>query len=215
MMFSKIIVFTRYPSPGKTKTRLIPLLGAKGAATLQARLTEQVVAMVKHFSVSCSVPMEIRYNGGSTVLMSQWLGKHLVYRRQKGVGLGVKMRRTFEESFEEGFARVILVGTDVVGMSVPILETSLYLLDDHDLVIGPANDGGYYLLGLRAPQPELFRAISWGSGNVLTETLGRAGKLGLHVGFVQALNDVDRPEDILKLPPHERLKYLERREAPF
>jgi uncharacterized protein len=215
MMYSKIIVFTRYPRPGKTKTRLIPLLGGKGAATLQRKLTERVVTVVKHFSESCNVPIEIRYHGGSAVLMSRWLGNDLVYRRQEGVGLGRKMHRAFQEAFEDGCAGVILVGADVLGISVPILEASLDLLASHDLVLGPANDGGYYLLGLREPRPEIFENISWGSSDVLTETVERAGKLGLDVGFVQALDDVDRPEDFLKLNLHGWFTQLERRGHQF
>jgi hypothetical protein len=209
MRSSHIIVFTRYPVPGMAKTRLIPLLGAERAATLQAQLTEQVVTIVKHFSESCNVPIEIRYDGGSELLMSQWLGSDLVYRRQKGVGLGVKMHRAFQEAFEEGCARVIVVGADVLGLNKPILQASVDLLDDHDLVLGPANDGGYYLLGLREPQPAIFENISWGSSNVLTETVERAGELDLNVGFVQTLDDVDRPEDILKLNLHEWLALTE------
>ncbi|MGO8878002.1 MAG: TIGR04282 family arsenosugar biosynthesis glycosyltransferase [Desulfomonilaceae bacterium] len=195
---ARIIVFTRYPEPGRTKTRLIPLLGAKGAATLQGKLTEQVVSVVKRFSRSCNVSMEIRYNGGCVDLMSQWLGDDLLYRRQTGVGLGAKMYQAFQDAFEEGCARVVVIGADILGISESILGGALDCLAEHDLVLGPANDGGYYLLGLRAPQPELFREISWGSGEVLRETVELAREFGLSLGFVKALDDVDRPDDIHK-----------------
>ncbi|MGC8660530.1 MAG: TIGR04282 family arsenosugar biosynthesis glycosyltransferase [Desulfomonilaceae bacterium] len=199
MMSSRIIVFTKYPNPGATKTRLIQLLGAQGSATLHARLTEEVVTVVRLFSETCNVPMEIRYYGGSPALMSQWLGDDLAYRTQEGIDIGMKMHVAFQEAFEEGCTRVVLLGTDIFGMSVAILKASLDLLNDHDLVLGPANDGGYYLVGLREPRPEIFENISWGSGNVLTETLQSARAIGLNIQFVQALDDVDRPEDIAKL----------------
>ena len=202
-MCPRIIVFGRYPEPGRTKTLLIPLLGAKEAATLQRKLTEQVVSIVKLFSRSCNVSIEIRYDGGCADLMSQWLGADLLYREQAGVGLGAKMYQAFQDAFEEGCTRVILVGTDILGMSEQVLEGALDCLAEHDLVLGPANDGGYYLLGLRAPQPELFQEISWGSREVLRETVELASQLGLSLGFVKALDDVDRPEDIQKLNLHE------------
>jgi rSAM/selenodomain-associated transferase 1 len=200
---ARIIVFTRYPEPGKTKTRLIPLLGARGAATLQCKLTEQVVSLVKRFSRSRNVTMEIRYNGGSVDLMSQWLGDDLLYRKQLGGDLGARMYQAFQEAFAEGCARVIVVGSDILGFSESILQDALDCLAEHDLVLGPANDGGYYLLGLRASQPELFREISWGSAEVLRETTELASQLGLSLGFVKALDDVDRPEDIQKLNLYE------------
>ena len=204
MMSSRIIVFTRYPIPGRTKTRLIPTLGAKGAADLQRHLTEQVVETVRQCSQSCGVQVEIRFNGGSATLMSRWLGTNLVYRRQEGRDLGEKMFNSFQQAFAEGSLKVILIGADIPDLTVTILEASLDLLDENDVVLGPANDGGYYLLGLREPTPSIFQNISWGSSRVLAETSQRAYGLGLKLGFVKTLDDVDSPQDILKMGCHDR-----------
>jgi len=148
--------------------------------------------------------VEIRFNGGSATLMSRWLGTNLVYRRQEGRDLGEKMFNSFQQAFAEGSLKVILIGADIPDLTVTILEASLDLLDENDVVLGPANDGGYYLLGLREPTPSIFQNISWGSSRVLAETSQRAYGLGLKLGFVKTLDDVDSPQDILKMGCHDR-----------
>jgi uncharacterized protein len=198
-MDSKIIIFTRYPEPGKTKTRLISALGPDGAATLYRRMAEHTVGVARELAQIRGVSLEVRYHGATKDLMSSWLGDDLDYREQTGHDLGARMSRAFEDAFDDGFTRVIIVGCDCPGISIGILDTALERLTEWDLVLGPANDGGYYLIGLREPHSELFRNVAWGTDRVLDQTVGIAHYLQLSVIFVSALDDVDRPQDLLKL----------------
>jgi rSAM/selenodomain-associated transferase 2 len=109
------------------------------------------------------------------------------------------MLAAFEESFQAGSKRVVLIGTDLPGLSAEIIESAFNELAFHEAVFGPANDGGYYLVALKAPKPGLFENMSWSTNTVLSETLERARSLGLSTALVTSLNDVDRPEDVAAL----------------
>jgi rSAM/selenodomain-associated transferase 1 len=106
------------------------------------------------------------------------------------------MNRAFVKAFEEGAGKVVLVGTDCPGLTADILRGAFGILHRNTLVLGPARDGGYYLLGLREPQPSLFADISWGTPEVLDQTVEVAGEIGLSMKFVDTLEDVDRIEDL-------------------
>jgi rSAM/selenodomain-associated transferase 2/rSAM/selenodomain-associated transferase 1 len=196
----RIIVFTRYPEPGETKTRLIPLLGPDGAARLHRRLAERVLDSARFIAKHREVSVEVRYEGGSREAMEQWLNGDCFLREQPGGDLGYRMWQTFQEAFESGHGRVVMVGTDIPGLSSAILENALDRLHDADVVLGPARDGGYYLMGLRKPSRELFTEMPWGTETVLETTVRAASRLGLSVAFVQPLQDIDRPEDLGHCP---------------
>jgi hypothetical protein len=106
------------------------------------------------------------------------------------------MNRAFQESFRAGMAKVVIVGTDCPGLSEGHAQMAFRALEDNDLVLGPANDGGYYLIGLRRPAAELFGGIPWGTEKVLAQTLKAAQTLALKTFLLEALSDVDRPEDL-------------------
>ena len=197
----RLIVFTRYPEPGKTKTRLIPALGEQGAADLQRRMTEHLISRIDSLPTSLSLTLEIRYEGGNETLMRSWLGDHFTYHHQPSGELGQRMRIVFDEAFRNGAEKVIIIGTDIPGISVDIIRDALEQLSRHDLAIGPARDGGYYLIGIRKSSwpeanPALFEKIAWGTGEVLTQTLIVAGKLGFNHMLLETLDDVDRPDDL-------------------
>lgn len=194
----KIIVFTRYPEPGKTKTRLIPLLGPEKAASFHKYSTELVISVVRTFAQDLFVTKEVCYTGGNPNLMVRWLGEDFVYALQTDGDIGVKMSRAFRQSLEADMNRIVLIGTDCPALSADILRAAFHGLLRNDVVLGPATDGGYYLIGLRRAADELFTDIEWGSSAVLAHTLQRAEKTGLSVGLVATLNDVDTPEDFLK-----------------
>jgi len=193
----KLIIFTRFPKPGETKTRLIPLLGEGGAAALHREMTSHIVKEAKTLMKTCPPAVEIRYDGGSERLMRDWLGPDYTYRHQGGGDLGRRMFFALEEAFSEGMNRVVLVGTDIPGLNGIIIETAMQELLGNDLVLGPATDGGYYLIGLnRPPNRALFTGISWGTGTVLAATLRIAKEYGFSTALVETLSDVDRPEDV-------------------
>lgn len=192
----RLILFTRYPEPGKTKTRLIPLLGPHGAADLQKQMTEHVLGRTGGFVSQRRVDMEVRYEGGNRGLMEEWLGSHISYRSQGRGDIGTRMAQAFSQAFNQGKKRVVIVGSDCPGINEATVRTAFDSLAQFDLVLGPANDGGYYLIGLRQEETKLFEDIPWGTAQVGARTLEIANQLGLRWVKVEPLDDVDRAEDI-------------------
>ncbi|MBW2307584.1 MAG: TIGR04283 family arsenosugar biosynthesis glycosyltransferase [Deltaproteobacteria bacterium] len=192
----RCIIFSRYPEPGKVKTRLIPVLGPEGASELQRRMTERTLELAKLLEALRSLSIEVRYEGCNGQIAEQWLGRHILYRHQGEGDLGERMARAFSEAFHEGMEQVVLVGTDIPGLTVDLMQRAFNELTCADVVLGPARDGGYYLIGLRRPIPQLFVDMPWGTDEVLEQTRRISDELGLSVTFLDFLDDVDRPEDL-------------------
>ena len=192
----RLILFTRYPMPGKTKSRLIPALGPDGAADLQCLMTERVLHRARQIERQRRVLIEVRYEGGNSRLIRQWLGRGLCYLRQGRGDLGERMARAFREAFADGAERVVLVGTDCPGVTADVFQKAFDSLADNDVVFGPATDGGYYLIGMRRFVPRLFVDMEWGSASVLQETIRVLDELKLTMVLVDKLDDIDRPEDL-------------------
>ena len=201
VMPERLIVFTRFPEPGKTKTRLIPALGAKGAARLQRQMTEHILATAAKASDRPGLTTEVRHEGGDTGLMQEWLGSQFSYRPQGPGDLGRRMALAFEEAFRDSKKAAVIVGSDIPGISADIIQQAFEGLQKNDLVLGPANDGGYYLIGMKNTIPaetygRLFEGINWGTGEVLSQTSQTARELGLRLILLESLGDVDRPADL-------------------
>jgi rSAM/selenodomain-associated transferase 2/rSAM/selenodomain-associated transferase 1 len=197
----RLIVFTRFPEPGKTKTRLIPALGRQGAAELQRQMTEHVISTVEKTLPPSELTLEVRHEGGSADLMRSWLGMQFIYRAQGSGDIGRRMARAFEEAFQSETERVVIIGSDIPGISADLIRRAFEELKKNDLVLGTAKDGGYYLIGMqRAAAPEaiapLFSGIKWGSREVISQTLSTAKALGLRFALLEKLADVDRIEDL-------------------
>lgn len=208
----RVIVFTRYPEPGKTKTRLIPELGPQGAADLQHDMTEHMVDAV---SSCASASVEIHYSGGTEEAMTRWLGEEATFREQGEGDLGDRMAGAFSDAFAEGVEHAAIIGIDCPDVTARIVDAALDRLRDCDLVLGPATDGGYYLIAVRAAardraMPALFETMEWGTDRVLEETTRRAKRANLRVALLAPLDDVDRPEDIVVW---ERSRALETKEG--
>lgn len=197
----QLIIFSRYPEPGKTKTRLIPHLGAEDAAQLQREMTEHTVKQAR----KTGADLELRYTGGSLDQMRDWLGADLEYTEQGDGDLGERMERAVTEHLKAGAERVVIIGSDCPSNDWKNIKDAFQRLNSHDLVIGPASDGGYYLIGLcragastRPPRPRpsatVFKNIDWGGEKVLEQTLSAASSLSVHQ--LRLLHDVDLPEDI-------------------
>jgi hypothetical protein len=191
-----LIIFTRYPAPGHTKTRLIPRLGPAGAAALQSEMTLHTLRWARALSARASVAVQVRFEGGDEDRMRACFGSDFSYRPQEAGDLGCRMAEAFEAAFATGAERVILVGTDCPGITAELVEDAFERLAAADLVLGPATDGGYYLIGLRRPLPALFADISWSCETVLRDTLQRARRLRVSATQLATLADVDRPEDL-------------------
>jgi len=196
MQPERLIVFSRYPEPGKTKTRLASVLEVEGAARLQREMAAHALSRARAFAAGRPVGLEVYYEGGSAGRMAEWLGPGLAYHPQLGGDLGARMENGFAGAFRSGAEKVVLVGTDCPGITTTILRSAFNLLGLFDLVLGPARDGGYYLIGLRRQAPELFRDVPWGTATVAARTLEAATELGLRAVTVDPLVDVDRPEDL-------------------
>lgn len=197
----RLMVFTRYPEAGVTKTRLIPALGPQGAADLQRRMTAHVVSQAVKFALGRKAAIEVRFEGGSENRMREWLGADHQYCRQGAGDIGARMRRALAAAFGAGAQRAVLIGSDIPGITAGILTAAFDYLDGADLVLGPAIDGGYYLIGIRGSvwaevADVLFNAMPWGSARVLTVTREKIAALGLQVVMLAVLADIDRPEDL-------------------
>lgn len=195
-----VILFTRYPEPGQCKTRLIPALGASGAAALHREMTRRILAQMDELAKRLPHRQEIHYDGGSRARMASWLGSSRHYRRQAAGDIGCRMREAI--SAHQGRARrLLLIGSDCPDLTGDLLRDAFAALDSHDLVLGPAFDGGYYLIGVHAGSSSLvcrtlFQDIPWSSGQVYSMTQARAEQLHLRCHILTTLHDIDTPEDL-------------------
>lgn len=196
-----LILFTRCPEPGTTKTRLIPLLGPEGAAAFQERMGRHALTCALRLAAERGASIEVRHEGGSLRRMQAWLGPQALFRPQGPGDLGRRMAESLSRAFAEGAARAVIIGTDIPGISPSHLAQAFEALNRNDLVFGPAADGGYYLIGVRAESfrrgaPYLEAHIPWGGAGVLRRSLAVARGAGLTWETLGRLADVDRPEDL-------------------
>ncbi len=198
----QLILLTRYPEAGVTKTRLIPALGPAGAADLQRRMTAYVLAQAEVLAHARRMAIEVRFEGGTEDHMRASLGDGSCYTRQSGGHIGGRMQRALTDAFNEGVERAVLIGSDIPGITATILAAAFDHLESVDIVLGPAKDGGYYLIGLRhsvwaGVAKELFRNVPWGTERVLAATQEKIDTFGLEAVLLETLADVDRPEDLV------------------
>lgn len=198
---AQILLFTRYPAPGEAKTRLIPALGAAGAARCHRRMTEEALAAARRACAAegGSAGVTVCCTGAGLRDFRAWLGPDLRYERQKDGPLGVRMQQAFARAFAGGAASVLVMGADIPGISPRLLGQALRDLRDREVVLGPAADGGYYLLGMKRLHPSLFSGMDWGTDRVYDQTCAALRALGLKAETLPVLGDVDRPGDLALL----------------
>jgi uncharacterized protein len=194
-MRDRLIIFCRYPIPGKTKTRLIPTFGPLNAADLHKRLVEETFAKAKEFTREYNISLEVCFDEGSKGQMRRWLGPITLLSKQKGEDLGQRMHHSFSAAFKQGCKRVVLIGTDVPEASKEHFRLAFNALDNNDMVLGPAHDGGYWLIGLNGPF-EVFENIQWGGDSVLESTLTLVEGIGLKASLLDSLLDIDTIDDV-------------------
>jgi rSAM/selenodomain-associated transferase 1 len=177
---TKVIVFARAPRAGAAKTRLIPLLGAEGAARLHARLLRRALATAREARLG-----EVQW----------WAAE----REQRGANLGARMLHAFVHLLRRA-ERVVLIGSDCPALRPRHLrQAARWLAGGVDAVFAPAEDGGYALIALRRVSPRLFEDIEWGGPQVMAQTRGRLASLGWRWRELPQVWDVDRPEDYRRL----------------
>jgi len=186
-----IAVFARAPVAGQTKTRLIPLLGAEGAAALQRRLIERTLATAGAVA-GARVTLWVSGDAAHPFVVEAARRFGAAIAEQRGADLGARMNHAFESAG----APLVLIGTDCPQLSAGDLAGAAAALASHDVVLQPATDGGYVLIGLARPQPPLFESIDWGGPQVLRQTRGRIDALGLRCALRPTLDDLDTPADL-------------------
>lgn len=192
----RLIFFTRYPRPGRVKTRLVGALGEEEAALLARRMAERVFQRARDSAWRRGWQLEVRIDGASEAEVSAWLGRGYHFRRQTAADFAGRLEEAFSEAFAAGAQGAILIGSDSPGLTRALLEEAFDALKKQDLVLGPALDGGYYLIGCRRPHPALFRDIPWSTPGVLAATVKAARKNGLTIYLLPPLPDIDRPADL-------------------
>jgi len=191
-----LLIFLRLPEPGRVKTRLIPAVGAERAASIYRELVERVAATVA----------AVRRPGLSTWAMVEpgtrldeaagWLGEGLRYVAQARGDLGDRLESAFRRAFDEGAPRVVAIGTDCVELTPDLLAEAFERLNESDAVLGPARDGGYYLIGLSRPVADLFAGIPWSTAETAAVTRARLAAASARTHELPMLRDVDTPDDL-------------------
>jgi rSAM/selenodomain-associated transferase 1 len=191
-----LIIFIKYPAAGMVKSRLALDLGEKRAAEIYRQLAETVVANVTprpaenaYDVILCCAP------DAAEQAFKEWFPCHGLFSPQQGSDLGERMSNAFLHAFDIGYTKALLIGSDCPDLSPEILAQGFALLDAHNIVLGPAHDGGYYLIGLRRLEPGLFCGMDWGTERVLQQTLDKISDAGLTVALLPQLRDIDRIED--------------------
>jgi len=191
-----LIVFTRCPIPGETKTRLIPALGEIGAANLQRDMTLHALSNISKLLEARDVTVELHYAGGTESQACEAFGDNWTFVSQTDGDLGEKMRRATNRAFFRGASSVIVMGSDCPEISADVLTRAFEQVETADVVFNPATDGGYVLVGMRRQVPEIFEGIAWGGADVLRDSQSAAERAGRKVALLDSLNDVDNPEDL-------------------
>ena len=191
-----ILLFVKYPEPGKVKTRLAATVGAAMAADIYRRLVAAVLAGLPAEDELTVVfdPPEKR------ALVAEWLGNLLAGRRADFVAqatgdLGARLEQAMAEAFARGFGKVAVIGSDCIELTPALFSETWAALETHGAVLGPSTDGGYYLLALRQPCAALFHGIAWSTDAVRAQTLAQARVAGLRVHELAALPDIDTEAD--------------------
>ncbi len=193
-----LLIFTRNPELGKVKTRLAADVGQETALRIYETLLHHTRSVTEQLRVD------------RQVLFSEVLEKDGIWRSsrfqkglQRGNDLGDRMANAFADGFSRGYEKVVIIGTDLYGLQQKDLEDAFDTLDESEVVIGPAEDGGYYLLGMRSMRRELFSQKDWGTSRVLDQTL--KDLIGIPISLLRRQNDIDVLEDLTGLPDLEKL----------
>lgn len=184
-----LLIFTRNPKLGKAKTRLAKSVGDKTALEIYNFLLNKTKEVTQNLACDKAVFYSVKIRENDI-----WDAEIYQKYQQKGEDLGVRMRNAFQNSFDAGYDKVMIIGSDLYDLTPKHINDAFNKLDNNDVVIGPAEDGGYYLLGMKKLQPYIFDNKAWGTSSVRKDTLEDLKKVNVHL--LEELNDVDVIEDI-------------------
>lgn len=194
-----LLIFTRNPELGKVKSRLAKGVGQENALEIYKTLlthTEQVVSQVD-CTKRVGYSVKVRTN-------DMWKNEHFEKFQQEGEDLGIRMYNAFAKGFKDGYNNVLIIGSDLFDLKPEHIHKAFRALEDNDAVIGPAQDGGYYLLGLNHLVKDVFFDKAWGGGSVYNQTIENL--TSKKVAILETLNDIDFAEDLKPYP--EFAKYI-------
>jgi rSAM/selenodomain-associated transferase 1 len=188
-----ILIFTRNPELGKVKTRLAASIGNENALEIYIQLLEHTknVALETAYDKQVLYSEEINYK-------DMWEASSFQKKLQVGADLGERMHNAFQGGFDEGYEKVVIIGSDLIALESSDITAAIESLDDNDVVIGPAEDGGYYLLGMKMIPNNLFKDKEWGTNTVLKDTLLDISSLKYYL--LEEKNDIDTYDDIKNIP---------------
>lgn len=188
-----ILIFTRNPELGKVKTRLAATIGDENALEIYIQLLEHTkkVALETTYDKRVLYSEEINHT-------DMWEATSFQKKLQVGVDLGVRMYNAFQGGFEDGYEKIVIIGSDLIALESSDIDKAMQKLDENDIVIGPAEDGGYYLLGMKNIPDNIFKNKEWGTDTVLKDTLLDIASLNYHL--LEEKNDIDTYEDIKNIP---------------
>jgi hypothetical protein len=190
-----VAVFARWPEPGRVKTRLTPALPAALACDLyRAMLGDALAAAMS----AAADTLALYWSDAPADRSEVAVPAPFEVRDQQGADLGARLERAFAGLLRTPGDRAVIIGADCPDLDAVALRRAFERLAVHDLVLGPARDGGYTLIGLRHPAPELFHGVAWSTPGVLGQTLARAATLGLGVAQLDPLDDLDTPADLVR-----------------
>lgn len=197
-MKKKLIIFIKYPEPGKVKTRLAKTIGSKKAALIYKRLIIRTVKKVSSLQRR-DIEIIIAYTPKSKKTRTvKLIGKHFIYHLQKGINLGERLINALKFGFLNGVEKIIIIGSDCPQINQSLIKDAIGKLSRHDVVIGPSADGGYYLIGLKKENSSLFKEMPWSTPQVLKKTLNKIRKANLSCKLLPVRSDIDTYEDFKK-----------------
>lgn len=193
-LINHLIVFIKNPELGKVKTRLAKTVGEDNALYIYKLLIEHT------YQISLPVNAEKHVYYSSFIENSDQFND-IIFRKniQKGKDLGERMSNAIKDSLGNWASKVVLIGSDCYELNSGIIEEAFLMLDKHDVVIGPAEDGGYYLIGMKNLHDKLFKNKEWSGPDVMLDTILDCNDLGLSHYLLPTLNDVDEEEDLGEL----------------
>ncbi|HNP18118.1 MAG TPA: TIGR04282 family arsenosugar biosynthesis glycosyltransferase [Fulvivirga sp.] len=190
-MSNLLIIFARNPELGKTKTRLAKTLGDEMALAIYYKLLSHIQRITKDLDCDKTV-----YYSGHVDTEDNWDNEIYKKKVQKGHDLGEKMHNAINDGLQAGYKSVVLIGTDIYELTSGIIASGFEKLKSNDVVIGPAKDGGYYLIGMKSPSKAIFQISKWSTPNVFNETVALIEREKFSWAKTALLNDIDELEDL-------------------
>ena len=186
-----LIIFYRNPQVGKVKTRLAATVGDQKALDVFRQLSLHIKSITENLPQH-----KIVFYSDFMDLIDMWPNAHYLKALQQGEGLGERMKAAFDAAFETGYTSVCIIGTDCYELTSEIIGRGFDALNTADVVIGPARDGGYYLLGMNRLYPAVFEHKQWSTDTVFRDTIRDFDLLGLKYVILPVLSDVDKEDDL-------------------